>query len=194
MSSIGEDPGCRRRLQHSIHQRHHGHAEGRGAHAFQHRQQRLLRRRRHAAHGRRPRLHPGAAVSLLRHGARGAGGHDAWRGQRVPRRRLRAAGGAPDRCQRAVHRAARRAHDVHRGAGASALRRIRPVIAAHRHHGRIAVSDRGDAPGGRRDAHAGGDDLLRHDGDQSSQLPDSARRLRSSGVSVPWAGCIRTCR
>ncbi len=49
--------------------------------------------------------------------------------------------------ERALHGAARRAHHVHRRTGTSAVRRVRSVVAAHRHHGRIAVSDRRDAPG-----------------------------------------------
>jgi len=81
-----------------------------------------------------------------------------------------------DRCRGAVHRPAWGADDVHRRTGASALPRVRSFIAAHRHHGRVALSDCGDAPRGRRDAHAAGDDLLRYDGDESRQLPKPARR------------------
>jgi fatty-acyl-CoA synthase len=55
------------------------------------------------------------------------------------------------------------------------VRRVRPVVAAHRHHGRIALSHRRDASGRRRNAHAAGHDLLRHDGNQSRQLPEPAR-------------------
>ena len=43
---------------------------------------------------------------------------------------------------RALHGAARRADHVHRGARASALRGVRSVLAAHRHHGGLALSDR----------------------------------------------------
>ena len=60
----------RRSDQHPVHQRHHRRAQGRDAHAPQHPQQRLLHRRGDAAHRSRPRLHSGAALSLLRHGAR----------------------------------------------------------------------------------------------------------------------------
>ena len=48
---------------------------------------------------------------------------------------------------RAVHVAVRRADDVHRRAGAARLRQLRPVVAAHRHHGRLAVPGRGDEAG-----------------------------------------------
>ena len=50
--------------------------------------------------------------------------------------------------------ALRRADDVHRRARAPALRRVRPVVAAHRHHGRLAVPGRGDEAGAVADAHA----------------------------------------
>ena len=48
---------------------------------------------------------------------------------------------------RALHRAVRRAHDVHRRAGPPPLRRVRPAPPAHRHHGRLALPDRGDEAG-----------------------------------------------
>ena len=47
---------------------------------------------------------------------------------------------------------------------------------AHRHHGRLALPDRGDARVVARDAHARGDHRLRHDRDQPGQLPDRGRR------------------
>ncbi len=55
-------------------------------------------------------------------------------------------------------------------------------IAAHRNDGRIALSDRGHAPGDRRDAHAGGNDRLRHDGDQPGQLSDAGTTIRLNGA------------
>ena len=58
----------------------------------------------------------------------------------LSRRWLRAAGGARDGGGGALHGVARRADDVHRGTGAPAVRRIRSVVAAHRHHGRLALS------------------------------------------------------
>ena len=137
---------------------------------------------------------PVPLVSLLRHGARGAGGHDPRRRERAVRRRLRAAGGAGDRGQGALHGAAWRAYHVHCGTGAPALRRVRSVVAAHRHHGRIAVSDRRDAPGRRRDAHAGSDDLLRHDGDQPGQLSEPAGRSPRAARRDRRAGASRMCR
>ena len=66
--SARRDPAVRRCRQYPVHQRHHGLAEGRDADASQHPQQRLFRRPRHAADRAGPHLHPGAALSLLRHG------------------------------------------------------------------------------------------------------------------------------
>ena len=56
---------------------------------------------------------------------------------------------ADERCTVAV----RRADDVHRRAGRARFRRLRPVLAAHRHHGRLALPGRGDEAGHHRDAH-----------------------------------------
>ncbi len=67
------DAAVRRPDQHPVHQRHHRQPEGRHAHPPQHPQQRLLHRRGHAPDGRGPALHPGAALPLLRHGARQPG-------------------------------------------------------------------------------------------------------------------------
>ena len=63
-----QDAAVRRCGQYSIHQRHHGLAEGRDADASQHPQQRLFRRPRDAADGKGPHLHSRAALSLLWHG------------------------------------------------------------------------------------------------------------------------------
>ena len=64
-----------------------------------------------------------------------------------PGRGVRPARGAGDGAGRALHVALRRADHVHRRAGPPALRRVRPVVAAHRHHGRLAVPGRGDEAG-----------------------------------------------
>jgi acyl-CoA synthetase (AMP-forming)/AMP-acid ligase II len=77
---------------------------------------------------------------------------------------------------RAVHGALRRADDVHRRAGARAVRRVRSVVAAHRDHGGLAVSGGGDEEGAVADAHARGDDLLRDDGDVAVVDAERARR------------------
>ena len=53
---------------------------------------------------------------------------------------------------------------------------LRPLQPAHRDHGRLAVPDRDDAPRRRRDAHGGGDHLLRHDGDLAGVHADRRRR------------------
>ena len=81
----------RRSDQHPVHERHDGLPEGRDAQPPQHLEQRLLRRRGMRVHRGRPRLHPGAALPLLRHGARQPRLHDARRRDGVARARLRAA-------------------------------------------------------------------------------------------------------
>ena len=54
--------------------------------------------------------------------------------------------------------------------------RLRPVVAAHRDDGRLAVPGRGDEAVHRRDAHGRGDHLLRHDRDVAGVDADRARR------------------
>ena len=81
----------------------------------------------------------------------------------------------------AVHLAVRRADDVHRRVGAARPRVLRPVLGAHRHHGRLAVPgvDDDQAVRGR---HRGDHDLLRHDRDLAGVDPDPHRRhLRAQG-------------
>ena len=51
---------------------------------------------------------------------------------------------------------------------------FRSGLPPDRHHGRLAVPGRGDEARRRRHAHAGGDDLLRHDRDQPGELPVGA--------------------
>ena len=132
--------------QHPVHQRHDRQSEGRDADASQRRQQRALSSRM-AMRSDRERLavHPGAAVSLLRHGAGGA--RAACRRARrwcsrarrsIPPRRSRPC--REERCT-ALHGVptmfiAELDHPR--------LRAVRPVVAAHRHHGRLAVPDRDD--------------------------------------------------
>ena len=88
------------------------------------------------------------------------------------------------------HRALRRADDVHRRAEPSRLRAIRPLHAAHRHHGRLALPGRGDEAGAGADAHARGGDRLRHDRDQPGQHADAHRGAagqagRHGGAGAP---------
>ncbi len=71
------------------------------------------------------------------------------RGDGLSRRGLRAAGDAGGGRGRALHRALRRADHVHRRARPSRLRALRPVVPAHRHHGRLALPGRGDEAGDR---------------------------------------------
>ena len=82
-----------------------------------------------------------------------------------------------DRAGGALHEPLRRADHVHRRAQPPALRRVRPVVAAHRDHGRLAVPDRGHEAGDRAHAHGRGDHLLRHDRDLAGVDPDGRRRL-----------------
>ena len=77
-----------------------------------------------------------------------------------------------------LHRHLRRPDHVHRRARPSRFRRLRPVKPAHRHHGGLAVSDRGHAARHRPHASARGHHRLRHDGDQPGQLPERGRRPR----------------
>ena len=51
------------------------------------------------------------------------------------------------------------------------------TLAAHRHHGRLALSGRGDEAGVNAAAHARGGHRLRHDGDLAGLDPDPLRRL-----------------
>ena len=82
--------------------------------------------------------------------------------------------------RRAVHVAVRRADDVHRRARPSALRRLRPELAADRDHGRLAVPGRGHEAGDRADAHERGGDRLRDDRDLAGLDADRVRRSDSS--------------
>ena len=78
---------------------------------------------------------------------------------------------------RTLHLAVRGADHVHRRARRPRLRRLRPDLAAHRDHGRLAVPGRGDEAGRRPDGDDRGDHLLRHDGDLAGVHPDPRRRL-----------------
>ena len=189
-----EEPAVRRSDQHPVHQRHHRLAEGRHAHAPQHPQQRLFRRPRDGADRERPDVHPGAALSLLRHGDGQPHGGDPRRGDGLSGRGVRSAGDADDGGAGEVHDALRRADHVHRRARASGILALQSLLAADGHHGRRAVPDRGHAQGHRADEHARRDHRLRHDRDQPGQLPDRRQRQRSSGGCRRSAAFIRTPR
>ena len=125
LAAFEREAPVRRSDQHPVHLRHHRRAERRDAHPSQHRQQRLLHRRSDAADARGPAVHPGALLSLLRHGAGNLAcvTHGAVHGEPVRRRSTRrdSGGGAGG----AMHRPARRADDVHRHARASRVRPLR---------------------------------------------------------------------
>ena len=123
----------RRSDQHPVHQRHHRRAERRDADPPQHPQQRLFHRRGAAAFRPRPRLHSGAALSLLRHGARQSRLHHPRRRHGLSFRRIRSARDAASGRSRALHRALRRTDNVHcrarpsRISTASIFRRCAPA-------------------------------------------------------------------
>ena len=121
--------GVRRAHQHPVHQRDHGLSQGRHPQPPQHPQQRLLRGRADALHRPRPPGDPGAPLSLLRHGDGQPRLRDPRRDHDLSERRLRCPGGAGGCPGRAGDGALRRADHVHRRAGPSGLRALRPHAA-----------------------------------------------------------------
>ena len=113
----------RRPDQHPVHERNDRLPEGSDAQPSQHPEQRLLRRRGMRIHRSRPRVHPGAALPLLRHGPRQPRVHEPRRGDGAACARLRTPRHAGSRRRGSVHELVRRAHDVHRRARARRLRR-----------------------------------------------------------------------
>ena len=170
------DPAARRPDQHPVHVGHHRLSQGRDAVAPQHPQQRLLRHRADQLHRAGPALHPGALLPLLRHGDGQPRLHLPRRDDGDPGTGLRPRGDAAGDRGGAVHRRLRRAHDVHRDAEPPDVRRARPVLAAHRDHGRARLPGRGDEALHLRHAHGGGLDRLRDDRDLARLLPDARRR------------------
>ena len=110
----GAAPG--RRHQHPVHVGHDGVPQGRHADPPQHPEQRLLRRPAAGVPARRPAVHPGALLPLLRHGHGQPRLHDPRGDDGHPVRRLRADPRAGDGPGRALHGAVRRPDDVHRRA------------------------------------------------------------------------------
>ena len=92
----------------------------------------------------RPHLHSGAALSLFRDGDGQSRFRHLRRDHGLSRRGVRSAGDAADDRAGKMHDALRRADHVHRRTRSSRIRDLRPVVAAHRHHGRRALPDRGD--------------------------------------------------
>ena len=167
----------RRSDQHPVHQRHHRVSQGRHPDPPQHPEQRLLCRRGDAARPGRPAVHPGAALSLLRHGAGQSRLPDPRRRDGVSRARGSTRSPLSRRSsRRALHRTARRSDDVHRRDGPPRFRQVRFVVAAHRDHGRQPVPDRGHEARDRAHAPRSDHDRLRHDRDQPGQLPVLDRR------------------
>ena len=90
---------------------------------------------------------------------------------------LRAAGRHGRHRPGAVHRRVRRADHVHRHPRPPAVLAFRLLVAAHRDHGRFAVSGGGHEAGHRQDEHARDHHLLRADRIQPGHEPDRGRRL-----------------
>ena len=168
----------RRPDQHPVHVRHDRLAERRDAVAPQHPEQRVLRRRGAATTPTRTgsacrcrSITASAAcmgnLAAVTHGAAVV----------VPAEAFDAGG---DAARRSSSTRARPIYGVPTMFIAQldhpAFDTFRSRVAAHRHHGRRALSDRGDAAGDRAHARAGGDDLLRHDGDLAGLVPVSRRR------------------
>ena len=162
--------------QHPVHERHHRLAQGRDALALQHPQQRLLRRRVLRLHRGGPRLHPGALLPLLRHGhgqpRRASPTAPAWSSRRrASSREATLAAVAEERCTSLYGVPTMFIAELED----PELRRPRPVLAADRDHGRLAVPRAGHAQGHRPHAHGGRDHLLRHDRDLAGVDPDDRR-------------------
>ena len=83
-----------------------------------------------------------------------------------PSERIRSAADAASGRSRALHRALRRADHVHRRTRPSRIQKLRSVVAAHWHHGRLAVPDRSHEALRRRNAYGRSHHRLRHDRDQ----------------------------
>ena len=176
--SSADNAAVRRSDQHPVHQRHDRLAEGRHAHPPQHPQQRLFHRRGDAPHATQDRIcipvplyHCFGMVlgnlACVTHGV----------GDGLSRREasIRWPCSRPSQAERCTGLygvptmfIAELDHPR--------LQRVRSELAAHRHHGRLALSDRGHEARRQRDAHARGHHLLRHDRDQPGQLPELGRR------------------
>ena len=128
--------------QHPIHLGHNWFPEGRHALAPQHPQQRVFHHRTHQLRPRRPAVHPGAVLPLLRHGDGQSGVHEPRGHDGHPCTGIRSGTHPGRHRKRKVYRRLRRADDVHRDARSARPRAARPVVAADGHHGRIGLSRR----------------------------------------------------
>ena len=112
----------------------------------------------------------------------------------LSRRGLRSARDVAGGGRGALHVAVRRADHVHRRTRPSGLRQVRSDEPAHRHDGRRALPDRGDAPLHPRHAPDRDDHRLRHDGDQPGQHADGAGRSAGTARLDGRDACIRMWR
>ena len=166
----------RGRGQYPVHLRHNRLAEGRASDPPQPGQRRTVHRPEAESHRARPHLHARAALPLFRLRDRGHGGADIGRHAGSPLGAIRPARHARSRAGGALHGALRRAHHVHRGVRASALRRVRSELVAHRRHGRLPLPHRPDEARGERDVLPRGDHLLRPDGELAGDRDVGHRR------------------
>ena len=180
--------------QHPIHLGHNRFPEGRHAVAPQHPQQRVLHHRADQLRPRRPAVHPGAVLPLLRHGDGQSRLHQPRRHDGHSRAGIRPGTHAGCHRKGKVYSGLRRADDVHRDARRSRPRQPRPVVAAYRHHGRIGLSRRGDEALRQRDEHDRGRHRLRHDRDVTGVMPDAHRRRSRAAHRDRSAASIPTSR
>ena len=166
----------RRPHQHPVHQRHDRLSKGRHAQPPQYPQQRLLSRAGNELLRARPGMHSGAALPLLRDGDRQSRLPGARVGDGLSERRLRSARDPGDGRGGALHGPLRRADDVHRRDGPPRFCEIRSILAAHRHHGRQPLPDRGHETGRHVDASLRDRHRLWHDRDEPGELRIGCRR------------------
>ena len=178
----------RRSHQHPVHVGHDRLSQ-RG-HPFppQHPQQRLLRGRAAGLHRGRPGLPARAVLPLLRDGHGQPGGDHPRVDHRDPGPPVRSGGHPRRRRRRTVHVAVRGAHHVHRRARRGRVRRLRPVVAPDRDHGRVALPGRGHETGHHRDAHGRRRHLLRNDRDLARIHPDTPRGRPRAPHCHRWPG------
>ncbi len=167
----------RRPHQHPVHVGNHGLPQGGHPLPSQHPQQRLLRRRAPRLHRSRPGVPARALLSLLRHGHGQSRVHARTARPSSSRRRCST---RPPPWRRSRQERCTSLYGVPTmfiaELAVDGLRRLRPDLAAHRDHGRVALPGRGHEAGHHRDAHGGRGHRLRHDRDVAGVDPDPRRR------------------
>ena len=167
----------RRPHQHPVHLGNDGLPQGGHPLPPQHPQQRLLRGRAARLHRGRPGVPARALLSLLRHGH----GQSRVRPPTArpsssrPRCSTRPPPWRPSQAERCTSLYGVPTMFIAELA-VDGFRRLRPVLPAHRDHGRVALPGRGHEAGHHRDAHGGRGHRLRHDRDVAGVHPDPPRR------------------